>query len=169
MAAPPIAVMWDGEAFKPLPRFHNVAKAHFGEGEVMTFVQHEERSMASHGHFFAAVTEAWRNLPEAMGERYPDADTLRKDALIRTGYRDEREIVCASKAEALRVAAFIRGGQGYSVVVVSGAVVTEYVAKSQSMKAMGKEAFAASKDAVLTYLAELIGVTTEQLSQAKAA
>lgn len=170
MASPPISVMWDGQTFKPLPRFHNIAAAHFGEGEVVTFVQHEERSAASHAHFFAQVTECWRNLPEEMGERFPDADTLRKDALIRCGFRNERQFVAGSKAEAVRLAAFLRSGsETYAVIVVSGAVVTEYTAQSQSMRSMGKERFQASKDAVLTYLAELIGVTTEQLSKARAA
>src|SRR3546814_9642927 len=55
--------------------------------------------------------------------RFATPDHLRRWALIRAGYRDERSIVCASKAEAQRLAAFIKPMDDYAVVLVSEAVV----------------------------------------------
>ncbi|MCZ4089302.1 hypothetical protein [Sinorhizobium psoraleae] len=57
----------------------------------------------------------------------------------------------------MRLAAFIRPIDAFSVVDVKEATVT-FVAKSQSMRAMGKEEFSASKSAVLDFLDDLIGV-----------
>lgn len=158
-----------GDAWIPHRRFAKEVERRFATGEDRALVDYEARSKKSHDHYFATVEQIHNNLPDHLRERFPDDDTMRYDALIRTGFRNERELVCGSKAEALRAAAWARGGQGYSVIVVTGCVVTEYTAKSQSLKAMGKEQFQLSKDATLAYLAELIGVTTEQLSQARAA
>jgi hypothetical protein len=91
-----------------------------------------ERSSASHRHYFAAVYDAWLNLPEIDAERFPTADHLRKYALIRAGYCDTRELVCASKAEAVRVGAFMKPMDPYALVAISGAVVRVYTAKSQA-------------------------------------
>jgi hypothetical protein len=124
------------------------------------------RSLATHNHFFAALADAHANLPHDLADRWPTSEHLRKYALIRTGYRDERSIIAASKAEARRVAAFIKPMDEFAVVSVHDAAVVVWTAKSQSMKAMGKKAFGESKNAVLSFVAELIGVTPEQLGKA---
>src|SRR5690349_16725152 len=100
----PMAYQWTGEAMEPLPRFRRIADRVFVIGEEYALVEHKERSAASHAHYFAAVNEAWKNLSEEAAERFPTADHLRKYALIKAGYRDERTVACASRAEALRVA-----------------------------------------------------------------
>lgn len=165
MTIPPLAFVWDGEAMWPKRAW--LADRHYVIGEDYTLVPHEERSMASHSHYFAALHDAWSNLRDEDAARFPNADALRKYALIKAGYRDERSIVCASKAEAQRMAAFVKPMDDYALVVASEAVVTVYTAKSQSMKAMGKETFQASKDAVLGVVAEMLGVEPDQLSSAR--
>lgn len=162
----PIVYRWNGEAMEPLARFHNVANAEFVIGETYPLVEQHERSSASHNHFFASLGDAWANLGEDAAERFPTSEHLRKWALIRAGYRDERTFVAASKAEALRLAAFVKPMDDYAVVVVRDAVVTVWTAKSQSMKAMGRKAFQESKDAVLQIVAGMIGATPEQLGKA---
>ncbi len=169
MTAPLIAWKWDGDAMIPLRRFAKAANAYFVVGEDYLLEEVNERSGPAHRHYFAAVRECWQNLPEGMEDRYPNPEALRKFALIKAGYRDERSIVCASKAEAARVAAFVRPLDGLAIVVVSEAVVTVYTAKSQSMKAMGGKVFAESKEAVLRVLAAMIEVTPEALKVAEAA
>ena len=93
-------------------------------GEEYRVDPEEERSIASHNHFFMAVNEAWRNLPEHLTEQFPTSESLRKRALIKAGYFDSRSIACSTKAEALRVAAFVRPMDEHAVVVVSKAVVS---------------------------------------------
>jgi len=169
MTAPLITYTWDGASLVPLRRFHNAAASYFDTGAEYQMIEHHVRSLASHGHYFASLTEAWNNLPEDQADRFATVEHLRKYALIRTGYRDERSIVCASKAEAQRLAAFIKPLDEYAVVVASEAVVTVYTAKSQSMKAMGAKDFQASKTAVLEFVSAMIGVEPSALQSARAA
>lgn len=157
---------WDGEAMRVRRSFQRRADELFGIGETYTLQAVEDRSAASHRHFFAALNEAWMNLPEGMAEEFPTAEHLRKKALIRAGYRDERTFVCASRAEAVRLAAFLRPVDDYSIVSVNGTAVVQLTAKSQSVRAMGKVEFQKSKDDVLTALADMIGVQTYDLHQA---
>jgi len=165
MSTVPIPFQWDGEAMVPAASYRRRCDREFVVGAYYHLVQHEERSAASHAHYFASVAEAWRNLPEALAERFPSPEHLRKYALIKAGYADERSIVCASKAEAQRVAAFIKPLDSYAIVTASEAVVKVYTPQSQSMKAMGKAAFQASKDAVLNILGEMIGATSDQIQR----
>lgn len=167
MSIPPLAFTWDGEAL--IPRVPRLADKHLVVGETYMMVPHEDRSIASHRHYFASINEAHQNLPEELAARLPTPEALRKYALIRAGFRDERSIACASKAEAQRVAAFIKPMDEFAVVTVENALVTVYTAKSQSMRAMGKKVFAESKDAVLRVISEMIGTDAASLNQARAA
>jgi hypothetical protein len=167
MSALPILVQWDGDAFLPAGSLHKQrANERFVVGERYTMDVLEQRSAESHRHYFAAINEAWKNLPEQMAERLPSAEHLRKFALVKAGFRDERSITCSSKAEANRLAVFIRPCDDFAVVTVVGSTVTMYTAKSQSMRAMGKRDFAASKDAVLDVIARMIGTSAEDLAKA---
>lgn len=117
-------------------------------------VASEERSLASHNQYMAAVSEAWSNLPEYLMEEFPTPDDLRKWALIKTGYCDVAKVV---GRKLLRF-------NGYSIVTTDDdGVTTVRTARSQSFAAMGKKEFQASKDAVLDYLARLINVRPHEL------
>lgn len=156
---PPIEFAWDGEAMVPATRFMaKLADQHYVIGERYRLVEEHGRSAKTHNHYFAAINEAWRNLPETLAEDYPTAEHLRKKALIRSGYADERSIVCASKAEAQRVAAFVKPYDHYAIVAVSEATVRVYTAQSQSARAMGAKVFQESKQAVLDFVDKLLGV-----------
>jgi hypothetical protein len=164
-APPPLPMQWDGEAFRPLPRFARHADRHYVVGEVYSMVPHEDRSDASHRHYFAALKDAWENLPAPWSSMFLTAEHLRRYALIRTGYANRMDIACASKAEALRAVARLRGIDEYALVEATEAVVTIWTAHSQSYRAMGAEQFKASKRAVLDFVAGLIGVTADQLER----
>ena len=161
MTTATITYTWDGEAFVPRSRFAKICDRIFVVGADYPLVVEEPRSSASHRHFFAQVTDLWRNLPEHLSEDFPSSEHLRKYALIKAGYCDKRSIVCASKAEALRIAAFIEPIDEYALVTVSEAVVTVYTAQSQSTRAMGAKVFQQSKDAVFDFIARLVGVDVE--------
>lgn len=166
----PINCIWDGESFVPANRYYaRIADDQFGVGELVTLVREEERSAKSHRHYFASINEAWKSLPDELAAQYPTAEHLRKAALIRAGYADERSIVCGSRAEALRVAAFIRPMDTYAIVATYHAVVKVWTAQSQSVRAMGKAEFQASKDKVLDWIAGLLGVPVEHLPKQEAA
>jgi len=151
MKVAPMIFEWDGEAMVPLRRFHNIANAEFTVGERYRMEAQEQRSLNSHNHYFATLQNIWENLPENFGDRIPSVEHMRKWALIRCGFRDERSIVCASKAEAERMAAFVKPMDDFAIVIAQEATVIVYTAKSQSMKAMGAKDFQKSKEAVLDY------------------
>jgi hypothetical protein len=147
------------------PHWQRLADKEYVVGQSYALEEIQERSPASHRAYFAAVNEAWANLPEHLAEEFPTADHLRRHALIRTGYADKQTVACATLAEALRWAAVVRSIDTYAIVEVSGTVVTRWTAQSQSYRSMKREVFQASKEAVLDYLAELIGVTGDELAQ----
>jgi hypothetical protein len=109
------------------------------------------------------------NLPEQLADRFATSEHLRKWALIKAGYRDERTIVCASKSEAQRIAAFFKPMDDFAVVVSREATVISWTAKSQSVKAMGNKVFQESKTKVLDVLSEMIGSDAATLGRSKAA
>lgn len=151
-------------AMVPLnPRFQAICDRHFVVGEVYTLADFEPRSMTSHNHEFAWLAEAWRNLPERLSEQYPTPEHLRKRALIEAGYFDQTIVDAGSKAAALRVAAFIRSSEEFTIVVVSRHLVLVRRAQSQSLRAMGAKRFQESKTAILEIVSELVGIEPEKL------
>lgn len=167
----PIPFVWEGDVFRPLPGFAKVCDREFVVGMRYRLAEEQDRSAASHRHYFACINTAWENLPEHLAAEFPTPDHLRRYALIKAGYADRRTLVASSKAEAVRLAAFVKPMDSYAVVTVSDATVTVWTARSQSVKAMGKAEFLASKDAVLSILAEMIGTdpTTLAANAAQAA
>src|SRR3990167_5804400 len=93
----PLLFEWTGDSFKPLPRHARACDEQFTIGERYNLDVIAERSQVSHSHYFAALHEAWVNIPEDRADQFPTVERLRKHALIETGWRDERSIVCASK------------------------------------------------------------------------
>lgn len=164
----PIEAFWSGEVFQPVNAYWaRRADKQFVKGEIYRLVDQPERSHKSHAHYFASVENAWQNLPPLMAERFSSADALRKYCLIKAGFCTSESIVCPSHADALRVESFVRSADAFSLIIVKKNIVTRYVAKSQSYRAMGKAEFAASKEKVLDVLAELIGVTGNELRAAE--
>jgi hypothetical protein len=124
---------------------------------------HFERSSARHRAYFASINEAWHNLPLSAQDELPSPEHLRKYALIKTGWRDERRLVVGSEKEAVRVAAFIRPMDSFAIVLPQAHQVLVWTARSQSYRAMNREDFNASMDDVLDYIAGLIGVSRVEL------
>lgn len=161
----PIEAVWTGEVFQPLdPYWVRRADKEFARGEVLRLIHQAERSHNSHAHYFASVTEAWKNLPPLMAERFASPDHLRRWALIKAGYSNSHSLPCASPAEARRLAAFIRPLDEFSVVTVTGSVVSVFTAKSQSYQTMDKKEFAESKEKVLDIISAEIGVAKRELT-----
>lgn len=158
----------DGEFQPATPYWGQRADKSYVVGEVYRLVTHEERSQASHNHYFASLQNGYDNLSDAMRDQFPTVEHLRKKLLIRAGYADERSIVCASKAEAQRMAAFIRPMDEYAIVSVREAVVRVFTAQSQNMRAMGAKQFQESKQAVLDQLDDMLGVDRGATSRSAA-
>jgi hypothetical protein len=142
------------------------------EGELVTVQIERDRSGASHRHQFAWVREAWANLPDdCRHEVWAETpETLRKHALIATGYHQTTVIDCGANAPALRVKAALVAAEwrahGYAIGQVRGPVVRIWTPESQSIRAMGNDRFQASKAAILEWIAGKLGVPPEELRRA---
>lgn len=158
MTAPVIPCRWTGDSLAPINRFHNIANAHFVVGEVYNIAVVEQRSMKSHAHLFASVTEAWRNLPERLDSEFPTEDHFRKRGLIQCGFFYQQEIACATRAEAVRWMEILRKRDQHAVYSISGNIIVERIAKSQSLKAMAKDEFERSHQALVEWAWGLVGI-----------
>jgi hypothetical protein len=161
----PLLYVWNGEGFEPTPYYRRVAERQFQIGRVYRLEQVEARSWDSHRHYFAAVHDAWQNLPEG-GPQFQSPDELRKWALTHTAFRDTREYRATNRQEALRVARYLREGHDYSRIEFDEddpRIVRQYIPRSQAAATMSGREFQLSKQAVLDVLAAKLGVTVEDL------
>lgn len=138
-------------------------------GEIVTVSIERGRSMNSHRHQFAYVREAWQSLPESLRDATwaETPETLRKHALIATGFSQTYTIDCGAGATAQRVKTALisaeAGKHGYAIGQVRGPVVVVWTPESQSLRSMGGKRFQESKEAILNWIAAQIGVSPETL------
>lgn len=139
------------------------------QGELVTVIIERGRSLNSHRHQFAFVREAWQNLPEHL-QSAPWAETpetMRKHALIATGFHQSYTLDCGANATAQRIKAqLVRAearAEGYAIGQVRGPILTIWTPESQSMRSMGGKRFQESKEKILDWMAEQIGVTASAL------
>jgi hypothetical protein len=158
---------WNGQVMVPTRLL--AATQAYEPGRRYWLEEASERSWLSHQQQFAWIGEAWGNLPHALAETFPTPEHLRKAALIATGWRRETIIEAGNATAAQRVAAYARGEDEFAHVVVRGPTVIVQKARSQRMHGhdrMDKAEFQKSKDDILGWIADLIGVTPEQLKGA---
>lgn len=141
------------------------------DGEIVHVSIERARSGQSHKHQFAWLKDAWLNLPEdAQSQPWAETpETMRKHALIATGFHTVTVLDCRAKATAQRVKAALVSaearGHGYALGQVQGAIVRVWTPESQSMRAMGKDRFQQSKTAIMDWIADKIGCTAEELTR----
>lgn len=152
-------------AMVPRKKFRGVADRQFAAGEEYPLVVLEARSRASHSHYFAALNEAFKNLPEKIADRWLDSEHFRAWLLIQTNWCNEFEVTCAKNSEAVRLASRFKSENAYSQVSIHGTKVIVRTAKSQSVATMGKQEFESSKRDVLDLAAEFIGTPRADLEK----
>lgn len=149
----------------PMPRFRALCDRDFVIGEHYRLNVVEERSIANHNNYFARIHDLWMSIPDPMTAKFPTEEVLRKHALCMTGFRRERKFACESKAEARKLAAWLRPqdrDDDYAIISVNDNVVVEWKPLSQSLKGMPtKGQFQASRKAVVAWIEDLIGVREE--------
>lgn len=162
----PIDMVWRDGALHPATLFYaRKAAEQWGDGEVLSVTAREDRSSKSHRHYFACIKAAWENLPPPHDARFKSPEALRKHVLIRAGHCTTREIVCNSARDAATFASYLQEMDEYSLVIVNGAILTHYKAKSQAGDYQDKKEFQKSKQDVLEILAEMLGISVRTLTQ----
>ena len=160
---------WNGQVMVPMRLL--AAASTYTPGQRYWLEEVSDRSWISHQHEFAWIAEAWNNLPHAVADTFPSPEHLRKAALIATGWHRETIIDCGSRAAAARVAAYARGEDEFARIVVRGSTVIVQKARSQRMHGldrMVKSEFQQSKDDILGWISQLIGVEPQRLLQHRA-
>lgn len=165
----PIRFEWTGTEMRPATAYWaKCADQRYVVGEVYTMDEIYVRSHATHAHYFACIKAAWDSLSDELRPQYPSAEHLRKFALIRAGYCTQVQHVAKSAAEAERLAAIIKPYDSYQIVLIDPdrpTVVTVYHALSQDHRHMDKAQFQASKEAVLRWIGDLLGVDPATIGQ----
>ncbi|MEN9060036.1 hypothetical protein [Ponticoccus litoralis] len=144
------------------------------EGEAVFVSIERARSPQSHKHQFAWINDAWASLPDScLGMPWAETpETLRKHALIATGFHRTYTLDCGANATARRIKAeLVRAearAEGYAIGQVRGPVLTIWTPESQSTRAMGRERFQESKTAILDWIADKLGVTADDLRRSAA-
>ena len=164
MSAPPaITFIWDGDAMVPHRAASRLAEKSFTSGHAYRLIVQEQRSRASHDHYFAAVHEGWMNLPERLQIGFPTETHLRKYALIEAGFCTVRRVLKGARITIDRYAVIDTDDHGG---------VTVYEALSQKIRgpgAMSAADFKKSKQLVLEIIANMVGVTPDELMKERAA
>jgi hypothetical protein len=164
VASAPVIMRWEGDNFVPInQRWATACDKQFVVGGVYVLTEHQARSEKSHRHYFASVKEAWKNLTGDVALYFPTSEHLRKYALIRCGFSIHHTIVLKNKKDAMLAASMMRPMNDMDVIVVDGIKVTRFAARSQDTRRMDRDEFQKSKQAVLDFCADLIGVKTALL------
>lgn len=157
---------WNGSEMVPM-RPKGADKA-FVIGQRYWLEEVSDRSWISHRQEFAWIAEAWNNLPEALADKFPSPEHLRKSALVATGWHREMIIDAGNAAAALRVAAYAKGRDEFAHVTTRGQTVTVRWARSQRMHGhdrMDKAEFERAKADIVGWIAELLNVEPQRLLQ----
>lgn len=153
----PLIYMGNGEFRASSPYHVRRCEQAYGQGELITVEVQDDRSMASHRHYFAQIADLWETLPETLAGDFPSSEHLRKFALIKAGYCKQTKLVLPTHEEALEAAAMVSELDSYALCEVTGRVLTVWVAKSQSRKAMKTAAlFEKSKADVLEVIRKML-------------
>ncbi len=133
-------------------------------GHRYTLEEWDEPTEKSRKHYYACVRKGYENLPERPAEYFTSPSHLRKYALIRTGFHHHSQHVFDSHKDAKVMAIVAKRIDAYCITKVTGPVVDIFTAKSQRGSAMKRHEFYESKQTVLEWIAELIGITVSELT-----
>jgi hypothetical protein len=149
----------------PLPRFQRLFDEQFSINEEYPLITMEERTQASHNHYFAALHEGYLNLAEEYAQEFDSEEHLRHWCLCKSGYCTKQQWVMNSAEDARKLRDALKRENQSTIVAVAGNVATVYTPFSQSMPAMKKQEFEDSKRAVLDLVASMARTTTAQLKK----
>ncbi len=161
----PVAFVWDGNVMIPLPRFKRLCDAQFAVNEEYPLMIVENRSLASHNHYFAALHEGYLNLAEEYAQEFDSEEHLRHWCLCKSGFCTTTTYVLNTAEDARVLRDALKKENASTIIGVAGNVAKVYTPESQSMAAMKKERFEASKVAVLDLVASMARTTPKELKK----
>lgn len=178
----PVLMTWNARerTMKLEPRFARIADAQFEDGESYPMEVVEHASDKDRAHYFASIRNAWQNIRDQETlEVLSTPNKLRQWSLIVCGYCDVTVFGPLSRRSAIKsaetAAINFRKNDDYVEISIRKTIDEETqreawlvvikTAQSQSRAAMKREAFRASKIAVLEVLAGHIEVKRRDLER----
>lgn len=161
-----IAAIWADGVFRPAEKHADRAGKAFKVGTQYILTIDELGSFRS--MYFACCQRAFENLPEDKVKFFLDADHLRKHALLKTNHCTKHHFIAKSHAEALRHRAYVKSKSLCIAQVVKtddGSIVEEIYPISQKADEITPTRFRKSAEDVLAYLASLLGVSVQELTE----
>ncbi len=119
-------------------------------------------------YFFAALRETHGNLRPEHLERWPNAEALRKHALIAVGHCDVMTVACGSKTAAPMVAAAFRTKDRYCVATVNRDVVMICTARSMARRVLLKKDFLEVSQQVFNWIYQETGIDAAEAGRSAA-
>lgn len=148
----------------PHQRFAQLCKRQYTFGEDYALGPVEGVPSRSRAHFFAAVRDAWDNLPEE-NRRWPTAEHFRKWLLVQVGWRNESTHPLETVKDAQAMAVALRADDEFAVIVRKGSTVWFATAKSIATNAIKKDEWGPVKEAALDLAASLARTTRPELER----
>ena len=108
--------------------------------------------------FFAILRDIHRNLPPDLLHRFPNAEMLRKHALIAVGWCDVMTVLAGSESAAPGVAKALMVNSRFSIIDINGEVLTMYTARSMSRPALLKKQFLKVSEKALHWIEDQTGI-----------
>lgn len=163
MSAPALW-QWDGEALHPLPRFQAQCDRELVVGARYLMEPIDEVQSARDRAYFAAIREAWSNLPEGLAEQFPSPNDFRRHLLVACGFCTTKRLRFASAQAAMEALPVFAGLA--ALVEVQGAVVVVKTPMSQKLRGgMEKADRLRSYQETQDLAAAMIGVSAEDVER----
>lgn len=149
----------------PLPRFMKLFDEQIAVSEEVALDRVQNRSMASHNHYFASLHEGYLNLAEEYAQEFDSEEHMRHWCLCKEGFCTSTRWVMNTAEDARQLRKALKEANASTIVGVEGNVATVYHPYSQSLAAMGKTIFEESKQAVLARVASMARTTVAELNK----
>lgn len=157
-------------ALVPTRRYARAAASEFGEPDSEhVIVVYEERNMKFHNKCFAALHDAWVNLPETTSARFPTEEHFRKWLLAnKSDFFDEIERDFPKLEEARAYGIGVRAGSPYATIkgpfrTAGGWKMIVRRPRSQKLSKMSPRDFEESMTQILDAAGEFVGVKRGEL------
>lgn len=148
----------------PHGRFAQLCQRQYVVGDDYALGPVDEVSGKSRAHLFAALKDAWGNLPHEE-KRFPTPEHFRKWLCFQVGHCTETDFVLDTVKDAQRTALALRKADEYAIIIRRGNVVKFCTAKSLAGTAIKGQEFQVVKTKILDLASSMARTSREALEQ----
>jgi len=156
----------DGHLVPASKASHAALERDYRVDDVFRVEQVDDPTGSSRRHWRYLIDDAWKTLPEALADEFPEPEHLYQYAKIKAGHCTIEKILCANATAAGITAKTRKNRNPYSIVQRHGSVVTIYEPLPTGKgSGVSRKEFQQLKERVLKIVSEIIGVDVETLRE----